>query len=128
MGATKGVPLCTALPADPIGLLLTAYRSGVRLLPLPPYWHPSLSTPEEVVVALETARPFLASILLGASTGHRWAPCEVCGEGCMVGGTGRPVCRLTPGCKGHHKPRSLPRGILAVAPVRRLSGPSKGQS
>lgn len=70
----------------------------------------------------------IATYLGGLETGHAWAPCNVCGEVVLIGRgknhgltdggvpsraavTDGPVCKMTPGCSGHHVAPALPKPV-----------------
>lgn len=111
--ASEGSDAAKAADAagDPVTCIVAARLAGIRLgigrtnltIDAP------LNAPERVVEAVWTNAGPIALVLIGRRTGHRWAPCDVCGEATMIAKGTKPRCRMTPRCTGNHRGRSLPR-------------------
>jgi hypothetical protein len=99
-----GDPLQALELLEDMGVTVTLDRASgalhVRPRPLP-------EVARELVV---TNRALLHAVLVGAHTGHVWAPCDQCGEGMMRKKSAGPRrCAITPGCEGRHQRTSALR-------------------
>jgi hypothetical protein len=61
---------------------------------------------------IDRVRPWASHLAwhVHAGSSHRFAPCSTCAELSLVPSNRNPgpPCRMTPGCKGRHNPRSTP--------------------
>jgi len=117
------------------GMTLTYDRPTDRLHLAPTDGAP---IPAAIREAGRAHRAWLVHVVLGRASGIVLAPCDVCGELTMTpayvtrarlrgesGPTGKvehpwPRCRITPRCKGRHRPR--PVDLIDVEPIPRVIG------
>lgn len=117
------------------GMALTYDRSTDRLHLAPTDGAP---IPAAICEAGRLHRSWLVHVVLGRASGIVLAPCDVCGEPTMTpayatrtrprgvaNASGKvehpwPRCRVTPRCKGRHRPRAV--DLIDVEPIPRVTG------
>lgn len=81
---------------------------------------------ENLISSRPTAEGVAAWDHVALSSGHAWAPCDVCGEAALQPRTGGRRCFITPACPGTHRPperptplRALRLGLIGLDDIRR---------